>query len=544
MNFREIWHITGTVYREVSFQSIFSLRAGSTLPQKGRGSIEQLVKSAQINIIISKILTAVFVGTFGFITFLPLMEQTFYTGPPKDLALVGSVSAFLASVLFLIVFMGLQVTTSFVSSKIADTLSPLPLSKRDISSIIFLCFVRIFDAPLAVAAITLVTVYFLVGGSILGGLVSFAAVIATECFALTFTVGLARFFYARVTAGGGRSKLKTLMRFVFMLVWILPTLGAYLLVNFATYIVESFAVFTQSLSSFSNLVVLAYPFSYGFLVSFTTFGVNDYLVLGGSVAASIGYLFAAFFSLRWLTRTIRTIGSGGIASTQREKVKDTIIHPQIPWLGIIRKDLRIASRAPSYASLFFLPIIQTAILAVTFSSIGDAGPALSFGILTGASMMVLLLPTTMFSIEGLGSAYTRSLPLKKNTLITAKATLSTLVYAVSLVALFLVALYLGRDFTYILIFGGIYAMSIAAASMLELVILSRKYWKEGMAMGNLYSRLSTFILILLPGYVVAWIPIIAAFTAYATAPTLVEVVFPSVVMIEFLIMTIVVLREK
>lgn len=544
MTFREIWRITRTVYREISFQSIFSLRAGSTLPQKGRGSIEQLVRNAELNIIISKILTTVFVAAFGFIMFLPQIAQPYYTGPPKELALAGSVSAYLASVLFLIVFMGLQVTTSFVSSKIADTLSPLPLSKRDISAVIFLCFVRIFDAPLAVAVITLVTAYFLVGGSILGGLVSFAAIIATEAFALTFTVGLARFFYARVTAGGGRSMLKTLMRFVFMLVWILPTVGAYLLVNFAQYIVESFATFTQSLSSFSNLVVFAYPFSYGFLVSFTTFGVNDYLVLGGSVAASIGYLFAAIYSLRWLTRTIRTIGSGGIASTQREKVKDTIIRPQIPWLGIIRKDLRVTSRAPSYASLFFLPVIQTAILAVTFSSLGDANLIMSLGILTGASMMVLLLPTTMFSIEGLASAYTRSLPLKKNTLIMAKATLSTLVYAVSLVALFLVALYLGRDFTSILIFGGIYALSIAAASMLELVILSRKYWKEGLAMGNLYSRLSTFILILLPGYVTAWIPIIAAFAAYASAPTLVEVVFPAVAIIEFLIMTIAVLREK
>jgi len=330
-----------------------------------------------------------------------------------------------------------------------------------------------------------------------------------------------------------------------MLVWILPTFAAYFVVNFAREIVQFFAYLTQGFSSLSHVLVLIYPFSYGFLVSYASFfHAVDVATLGLSIASSIAYVLAAYYCLKWVTQTIREIGGGGATKGVREAVKDTIIRPQIPWIGVIRKDLRVASRAPSFASLFLLPVVQTAVLAATFSSFGEIGLNAALGILIGISMITLLLPPTLLSIEGLASAYTRHLPLQKRTLITAKTLLTTVTYVFSLIVLSIVSLAIGKKFSTILVFGMIHGFSVAAAIMLELTILMRKFWKEGFSVGNIYSRISSYILILIPGYIVAGIPIAFALIAFILAPNLVLPIFLVAATTEFAIMTTVVAYQK
>lgn len=534
MKFSKLWRLSSIMYKEISFQSIFSLRAGGALPRRGKNDIKTLIGNAEVSTIISKLVTTLFIAFFGFVVFLPLMSGTGSSYPTRELTAVGSISTFLAVVLFLISFMGLQVSTSFVSSKAIDVLTPLSLSKSDISHIVFLCFIKIFDIPLVASVMVLLLAYYFIGGSFLGGLAAFAGIIVTEAFALMLTVGLARFFYSRVAGGGGKSRWKTLLRFVFMLVWILPSFGIYFVVNFAGQIAQSFASLTQSFSSILQLLVLIYPFSYGYLVSFMTFSFQaSYLTVALSVAACLGYFVLAAYCVKWVTRTVGRIGAGGISTALREVVKDTVVSPQVPWLGTIRKDLRIASRSPSYASLFLLPAIEAAVLAMSFSSFNEVGLSSTLGLLTGMSVVVLMLPPTLVSIEGLAASYTRSLPLKKKTLISAKTLLSTLTYAISLVVLFAVALYVGRSYFYILTFGAIHLFSVAAATMLELIILTNKFWKEGFAIGNIYARLSTYILIILPGLTVVMIPIIAAIVTFLLAQPLTLAVFLGTAVAEF-----------
>jgi hypothetical protein len=534
VKFSELWRLSSKVYKEVSFQSIFSLRAGSGLPQSGRRDIKQLVANAKFNTLISKLVTTVFLGIFAVTVFLPVLFSEMGPPIPKEVAIPGGVSAFLTVVLFLIVFMGLQMSTSFVSSKIVDVLSPLPLSKRDISRIVFLCFIRIFDIPLVAAAIVFLSVFFLIGGTIVGGIVTLTGIIVTEIFALALTVILAKFFYAKVARAGGRSMAQTVLRFLFMLVWILPTFAAYLVVNFAREIVESFAVLTQGLVSVSQILVMIFPFSYGFLVSYTTFtSQTNYLALGLSVASSIAYVLLAYYCLGWVTRTVREIGTGTIVGGKRETVTDTVIKPQIPWVGIIRKDIRVASRSPAYASLFLLPIVQTVVLALTFSSFSEIGPAVALGLLTGISLLTLLLPPTLLSIEGLASAYTKHLPLG-----------ATATYIIPIIILTTVAFLIGKDYLAIATFGIVHALSVSAAVMLEIMIMIRKFWKEGFAVGNIYSRITTYILILIPGYAFAAIPMILAVGSFFFAPIWVLPVFLTAAATEFVLMLGIVLRQQ
>ncbi len=516
MKLRELWKLSSIVYKEISFQSIFSLRVGSSLPQRGTTDIKRLVANARTNGLISKLATTLFIGIFAFTVFLPMtgFEASRASSAPRDVTIIGSVTAFLAVVLFLIVFMGLQVSTSFVSSKMSDVLGAFPLTKQEVSNILFVSFLRMFDIPLAAAAIMFLSAYFLVGGTLLGGLLLLLAIAITEIFALALTVSSARFFYSRVAGGGGRSRWQTLARLLLMIVWILPIFSAYLVVSFAGNIVQFLTSLTQSLSTVLHFLVLIYPFSFGFLTSYLTFPrTPDYTVFGFSIAASVGYTFAAFFCLRWVTRTVRTIGGAGAISRGKGVVTDTEIKPQIPWLGIIRKDLRVASRAPSFASLFLLPAFQTIILAILFFSSGNLTPILILSSLIGISLITLFLPPTLLSIEGLASSFTRSLPIGKRTLIMAKTLLSLVTYLFSIVVLFFVALFLHRDLTLIVTYGLIHAFAVSAGIMLELTLLTRRFWKEGFAVGNLYSKIGAYILTLIQGFVVVALPIFAAFGA-------------------------------
>ena len=548
MKLRELWRLSSTVYKEVSFQSVFSLRSGGLLPKREQ-TIKQLVNNAQVNTLISKIITSVFIGAFAVVVFLqPNLAGRQMTGSAVELgglSIIGAVTAFLVSVLFLIVFMGLQVSTSFISSRIVEIMSPLPLSRRDISNVVFVCFLRIFDLPLITALVAFVFSFMLFIGSPIGGFIALVAVLVTESFAVTGSIALSRFFYSRVSGAGGRSKWKSLTRVVFMIVWILPTIGIYLVLNFALQIVESFGALMQTLSSFASVLALVYPFSFGFLISYaTSTGSLSLVTVSLSIVAVFMYVFAAYYSVKWVTKTVRNLGAGIVVSAVRELVKDTLIKTTRPWLGIIRKDLRVASRAPSFASLFFLPVAQTLVLALSFAY-ENVDFASALGILIGMSMLTLIVAPILFSIEGLSSSYSRTLPLRRRTLIGSKTVLSTLTYVISLLVLFAVSLSLSRDFSVLLTLGSVYALSIAAGNMLELSIMANKFWKEGFAIGNIYSRLSTYILVILPGVIVVAIPIVTAVVAYLYAEQLLLAILAASCALEFAAMSsFVALRER
>lgn len=513
------------------------------MPQDQTG-IKRLVRNAEINSLISKALTSVFIAIFCFTVFLPSSFSMSTRPISRDLAIVGGVSAFLVIVLFLIVIMGLQVSTAFVSSRIVEMIGSLPMTKTEISSIVFLCFIRVFDIPLVTATVAFLVAYALVGGSLIGVLICLIAILVTEVFAIAITIGLSRFFYQRIAGGGGRSRLKAVLRFIFTIVWILPSFGTYIVVNFGINIVQSFASFADILSSNLQFLVAVYPFTFGFLTAVSTLSLAASVsAIALMIACSIGYVALGALCFRWVVGTIREIGAGGIVTSVREKVKDTLIRPQVPWLGIVRKDLRVASRSPSFASLFFLPAIQTAILALSLTSFGT-GVESALGILTGTSLLTLLLPPTLFSIEGLASSYTRSLPLTKRTLIRSKAFLTAVTYLVSLAVLLIVTVYLRNPALYIGIFGLAQALSIAAASMVELTILTNKFWKKGEALGNLYARLSTYILVIIPGLVTVSLPIVLSFIALFIGGEWTIPTFVGVALAEFAFMWLVVSLEK
>lgn len=511
--FSELWKISSIIYREICFQSIFSLRLGAALPKMSSEKIGKMARQAEINMLISKILVTFFVA---FLAMMPLAYWLYFVVELKlveELAVVGCVSVFVASLFFLLVMLGLQATTSLVATKAFEILGALPISRGDISKIALLSFLRIFDIPLITALLVFPTSFFIVFHSFFGGLAALFAVVLTEVFALTLTIGSAKFFYSKIAGGGGSSKYKIIMRFIYMLIWILPSFGIYLFMNFAVQILQTFAFSLAQISVAHTFVLaLAYPFSLGFLVAFATFPYKVDLATAVVFAGStILYAALGYFGLNYTGSAIKRIGLGRIIVASKTLVKDLFIRPKSAFFGIVVKDLRVASRSPSYASILMLPALQTIIIVLSLLSFASINLETVLGFLAGVSLLSLIVTPTLFSAETLASAYTRSLPLKRRTVVGAKTFLSALTYVSCVIALTIVALYLRRELIFIIAFGLVQAISVAAGCMVELVLLVKKFWDVELTPGNIYTSLFVFIIVLIPGIIVCITPMLACF---------------------------------
>lgn len=514
MNLSELWRLSKKVYREIVFQSVFSLRTSGAMTWGGdvEKNINTLVKNAGTNTMFAKGMMALFIGSMGvLISFLGATS-----GIERELASVSSVSTMLSTVLFMIAFMGIQVATSFVSSRIADLLIAFPVSKRDVSKILLMCFIRIFDIPLITAAVVIPIAYGILYSSVSGALITLLSVIATEIFALTLAVSLALFFYSKVIGGSGKSKWGTLMRMVYMLVWIVPTFLLYSITSIAPQIVNLTKALTQSAS---YVLALLYPFSFSFLISFATFlKASDPIFLILSLGSSLVYFLLAAYFFKWLVKRVVKIGAGGALTVFREEVRDTFITPRSPWLGILKKDLMIASRSSSYFSILVMPVIQAAILGFSTrliyapSEVPTEFSLLSLlFLLVFTSVMVSLLPPTLLAIESTAYSYVGSLPLRRRSLVFAKTILSLASYIVSLFTLLVIILITAPNFASSLILGGgIYIFSVLSSIIFEIMLIVRMSGKTPFS-GNLYPKLSSYILPMIIGTIISIIPAITFF---------------------------------
>ncbi|MEM2350938.1 MAG: hypothetical protein QXT26_00845 [Thermoproteota archaeon] len=513
----ELWRISKTVYREIFFQSNISFRTGGMLPQSEvdiKKNIENIIKNIKFSTDLSKGMMSFFIVFLVGFAFSP----GFFSKVDRELVAISSVSSTLGSVLFIILFMSIQVTTSFVSSRISDILVPLPFSKKDVSKILLMCFIRIFDIPLITAILAIPIAYGLLYGSILGASVVLLSVVITEIFALTISIILALSFYNKVVRGGGGSGFRILIRFFYMIIWIIPFFFSYVAFSFATYVIELMKTISQNVL---HMLALLYPFSLGFLAALATFPFfNHPNITVISISSSLIYFTLAVYSFKWLIRKVVSIGLGSIAAGARVAAGKIFINIEKPWLEIIKKDFRIASRSPSYFSMLAMPVLQTIILTSSFSSVFksinlDSSNFTSIGLLpfqllivpTVSLFMVLILPPTLLSMETLAYSYVRSLPLKKKTMIIAKIVLTSIIYLFSLLTMLLLAsIMVPHLLLLLIILNGILAFSIIASIIIETLLISRALMQE--ISGGIYFKTIFYILPMIIGLITAFMPLL------------------------------------
>jgi hypothetical protein len=519
VGWREAWRLSNVAFLELSLQAVYAFRQGN-LPPSGPTSL--IAGKARTRVVQSKIIVAVVLGLLAAGACLLAGLASRITASPF-FGMVVTVPVFQAGILtglltLEVAFLwwtGLQVLPAFLGSGVLPVLEPLPIDERTLGRVAGLLYLRLFDIP----AITVLVTTPLFVGLTLGpaaGLAIIPGAAAAVAFALALGLITGRFFVRRVQGsrgGGGR----TIVRWAYLILWVLPAFAMFALVVAGPGFLAFLAITVASGPSLAaDLLASTFPFSLAALPGVITQGGSvfglDGTGTGVLVAASVGYLLLAAAALLWLMGAVRRVGlAPPLAPAQAPPARYDLV-PQSPAFAVLTKDLRIASRMPGYAFLVILPILDATAIGL-FTFLAGPGSVAAFGLALAAVSTAALLATffgpAFFAIEVIAYSYGRTLPLSDRSILVGKVALVAAIYLVA--AGLVLGITLVRVFQPTLFFSFVVAElpAVLAAAFLELGILFRRARSKGLPIVNLYSGAWYAVAVSIPGLIVAGLPLLA-----------------------------------
>ncbi|MGI0070542.1 MAG: hypothetical protein ACRECT_00450 [Thermoplasmata archaeon] len=532
MSWREAWRLSSVAFLELSLQAIYAFRLGNLAVSIAPRTMARTARRRvfQSKVIVAVVLFLLIAGACLLLDIAPRVVAAPFFGILVSVADFRAVvlTGLLALELAFLWWTGLQVLPTFLASGVLPVLEPLPIDDRTLRRVAGLVYLRLFDLP----AITVLVFTPLLVAETLGaaaGLAILPGAVAAVAFALALGLLTGRFFVRRIQGsrgGGGR----TVVRWAYLVLWVLPAFAMFAIVVAAPGFLAFVARTTTAGPSVGGGLLLAtFPFTLAALPVAASQGVGA-LGLGDLgtatlAAASIGYLLLAIACGVWLAGAVRRVGMLPTVAPVAAGPARYALVPRTPAWAVLTKDLRVASRMPGYAFLVLLPILDAVALGL-FTFVSGPGTTASFGIALAAVSTAALLATffgpAFFAIEVIAYSYGRTLPLSDRSILFGKVALvvaiylvaSSLVLGLTLVRIFQPALFL--------VFILAELPAVAAASLLELGILFRRARTKGLPIVNLYSGAWYAVLVSIPGLVVAGLPL-AVYRALGPAGTAVGV---------------------
>jgi Membrane protein of 12 TMs len=518
MAWRAAFRLSQVAFVELSFQAIYAFRQGNLLPV---GDTARLVPRARVRVLQSKALVAGLLGLVTLGAVLLLHDAAYVAGAllpyaiPVPLFDTGVLTALLSLDVAFLWWTGLQVLPTFLSSGLLPVLEPLPIDPRTLRQTATILYLRLFDLP---ALTLLVGTPLLVGFALgpLAGLAILPGVVAAVVFALALALLTGRFFVRRIQGsrgGGGR----TLLRWTYLVLWVLPAFGMFGFVTLAPSFFSGLTQLAGAGPSFGlDALWSSFPFSLAAWPVVATLGPGA-LPLGALglvffLVASAGYLALTGSVAHWMGVAIREVGLTPSGVPVAPRISALSLHPTGPAYAVVVKDLRMASRTPGYAFLILLPILDAFALGLlTYLAGPRPGTAtgLAFAAVTTAALLAIFFGPAFFAIEVVAYSYGRTLPLPDRTLVLGKVTLIAAIYLVA-AALVLAIASLRVDQP--LLFLGFIAAelpAVVAASLLELGILLSRARRRGLPLVNLYTGAWVAVLVSIPGLFVGAAPLVA-----------------------------------
>jgi predicted permease len=517
MAWRTAFRLSGVAFTELSFQAIYAFRQGNLLPPLPG---PRLVAQARTRVLQSKALVAGLLGflTLGaaFILHNAAFVATHLLPYPIPLPLfdAGVLTALLSLDVAFLWWTGLQVLPTFLSSGVLPVLEPLPIDDATLRQASTILYLRLFDLPvLTLLIMTPVLVGFALGPLV--GLAILPGVAAAVVFALALALVTGRFFVRRVQGsrgGGGRA----LLRWTYLVLWVVPAFGLFGFVTLAPAFFGALAhLAAAGPSPEFNLLLLAYPFPLAVAPVLLTQGTAA-VPLGGSglvlvLGACALYLGLATAAALWMAGAIREIGRAPPTVPVAGSASSLRLRPTGPIYAVLVKDLRMASRTPGYAFLILLPILDAVALGLLTFVTGPrpgTGASLALGAVTTAALLATFFGPAFFAIEVVAYSYGRTLPLPDRTLVLGKVALIAMIYLVAAgLVLAITDLRISDPWVFL---GFILAElpAVMAASFLELGILLRRARRRGLPLVNLYTGAWVAVLVSIPGLFVASAPLV------------------------------------
>lgn len=513
MKFTELWKLSKTVSNEIIFRTLMEAYKGYTeIDQK---KLNQIIKRIKSNQLLNKVSSAIFILAIVIILALPLMFTT-SQGASVIIIRTTSIALFLVLSFTIIIMFGLLNSTTFVSANIIEPLRSLPLSERDSYTLTVLSFIRLNDAQIITMLFAFPIVYFIITFSIVGFILLLIFSFLNIVFALTVMLALAKVFYTRIISTAG-SKIKSLLRFIFVLLWGLAVFGLYLIMNAMTYIIP-IALTTVTLlpTEYFLILLLVYPFQIGYFIAVLT---------GPAITFSIEFLFSAIISFiylalgrsagKWLIRALYEISVGRYTKVSAKLIGPISLKLTSPRFAIMLKDFRLASRKPQLAFLFAFPIVFVAIYFIplftsSIQSIDFLVISMST-IIFMAGMLYSFFSTYLMVIDGKASSYSKILPIYPYDLLIAKAFFITILYAT--LPVFVISFMLFTDISLlpVISFSVSTIGAIYASACFSNLIIFRKIKAGKYSVADTSSQFLLFLQVSIVSAVIIGVPIILFF---------------------------------
>lgn len=466
MKLGEAWRLSRVAYREMVYRSLAEEKGrmwwgAFGKSQQGQESQDdlELTKRALRIARFDKVLVAIFNVMVALVPFAsPLFGQVF--------GLASSVSLSLAVTFGLTALYAIQTLPAFVSADSSVLLSTLPIGQRGFSLINMFSFMRSIDYMVIGSILTQVAAVAYFTGSFLAVLVVLAAATMNCLFAVSIALWFSSIFQKNVVTGG-RSKVNTALRLVFILMWGLLILGVGFLSSIPWYIVPNLEEMLLGVNQMSTFLSLVYPFSTGIVVAnLTTPGLAVTTLLFASIALA-AYALLSLLVGKWSLTTVRNISKGAALKITRTRAADFSVKIRGPLEGYILKDLKVASKNPATAFFFALPVLETVIIALLISNVGVLRTAMVLDATSMGAIFALFLPLALLSAEGRGLEYTKTLPVSSRRIIVSKSLVSTLTYVPVPFALAVLSLFKPLTAPSAILIPFLIIIAVASASIFE-----------------------------------------------------------------------------
>lgn len=528
MTWREARWLSGVAFTELSFQAIYAFRQGNLPPT---GAPKLLVAKARRRVLQSKAIISLVLGFLAVGAALILRASdrilasgVFPTTLPPGLLDAGILTGLLSLDVAFLWWTGLQVLPTFLSSGVLPVLEPLPIDDRTLHRTAGILYLRMFDLP-ALTVLVATPLFVGIAVGLPAALAIVPGVLASVAFALALALLTGRFFVRRVQGarGGGGS---TIVRWAYLVVWVIPAFAMFAFVTAAPALFDALARLAATGPSFTgDLLLAAFPLSLAALPAIAAQGSTGFgLPEGGFVlvAADAGYLLLAAWAAVWMMASVRSFGlAPPLAAVDGRSARLDVV-PSSAARAVLTKDLRIASRTPGYAFLILLPILDAIAIGLwTYVSASGSSAALSLGLaaVTTAALLATFFGPAFFAIEVNAYSYGRTLPLSDRSVLIGKVALVTLMYLVAGGLVLGLTLLRVFDPTVFIAFVLAELPAVLAASFLELGILFHRARKRGLPIVNLYAGAWYAISVTIPGLFVAATPIIVFHVLSASGAT-------------------------
>jgi predicted permease len=509
MKLSEAWHLSRIPYGEAAYRSIAEERGrmwwgsfGRSDPDKVAEANVELTKRALRIAKFDKLVVAVFNVIASVIPFTVL-----FFGSPV-LGLTSSISLSLATTFGFTTLYAIQTLSSFVSAEPSALLNTLPLAKDEFSLITLFSYIRSVDYMVVASILSQVTLVAYLTASPLATLLMFAAATMNAVFAVTIALWFSRLFY-RSLSRGGRSKSRTALRIVFILMWGSLLMGVGLLLSVPWYIVPQLGRALLNLNPISNMFFcIFYPFSSGIAISSLVHPTATFSTALTAFVAMAGYVALAGAALRWSLGTVRHMSQGTGVKVVRETAKEFSVKVRNPSLGYVMKDLKITSRNPATAFFFAFPVFETVIVSLLITNYELLRTSTILVATTMGGIFALLMPLALLNAEGTGLEYTKTLPVNSSRIITSKTLISTAAYLPVPLALLAMTFMKPSTSPITILIPYITILAIASASIIEIRLFL------GFVTQGRIATLINDLEKLIAGVIIMLIPEVAYVTTY------------------------------